>query len=51
MDQITLGIVVAESDLIHVERLLIGKPFRIIQPMHAGHKSEEFRLLIKSEVR
>ena len=45
------GIVVAENDLIHVEHLLIGKSFRIIQPMHCGHKSEEFRLLIKSEVR
>ncbi|MCG2660773.1 MAG: glycosyltransferase family 39 protein [Kiritimatiellae bacterium] len=43
------GIVVAESDLIHAERLLIGKSFRIIQPMHGGHKSEEFRLLMNYE--
>jgi hypothetical protein len=43
------GIIVAESDLIHVQRLLIGKPFRIIQPMHGGHKSAEFRLLVNCE--
>jgi len=40
------GIVMAESDLIHIERLLVGKSFRIIQPMHSGHKSAEFRLLM-----
>ncbi|MBU0714393.1 MAG: glycosyltransferase family 39 protein [Verrucomicrobia bacterium] len=40
------GIVVAESDLIHAEHLLIGKSYRIVQPMHGGHKSEEFRLLM-----
>ncbi|MCX6993268.1 MAG: glycosyltransferase family 39 protein [Kiritimatiellaeota bacterium] len=43
------GVIVAESDLIHVERLLVGKSFRIIQPMAGGHKSGEFRLLM-SEV-
>ncbi|MFA5043039.1 MAG: hypothetical protein WC567_03500, partial [Kiritimatiellia bacterium] len=40
------GLVVADSDLIHVERLLSGKPYRVIQPMHVGHKSGEFRLLM-----
>ena len=43
------GIVVAESDLIHVKRLLIGKSFRIIQPMRSGYKSAEFRLLLNGE--
>jgi len=42
------GIVVAESDLIHVKRLLIGKSFRIIQPMRSGYKSAEFRLLMNA---
>jgi 4-amino-4-deoxy-L-arabinose transferase-like glycosyltransferase len=45
------GIVVAESDLIHVERLLEGKSFRVIQPMHGAYKSAKFRLIMKSEVR
>lgn len=43
------GIVVAESDLIQIQRLLSGKSFRIIQPMHGGYKSEEFRLLMNGE--
>ncbi|MFH1969012.1 MAG: glycosyltransferase family 39 protein [Verrucomicrobiota bacterium] len=43
------GIVVAESDLIHAERLLFGKSFRIIQPMRGGHKSAKFRLLMNCE--
>ncbi|MFH1476109.1 MAG: glycosyltransferase family 39 protein [Verrucomicrobiota bacterium] len=45
------GIVVAESDLINVERLLTGKSFRVIQPMHGAYKSAKFRLIMKSEVR
>ncbi|MDD5678866.1 MAG: glycosyltransferase family 39 protein [Kiritimatiellae bacterium] len=40
------GIVVAESDLVQVQRLLSGKSFRIIQLVHGGHKSGEFRLLM-----
>lgn len=43
------GIVVAQSDLIYVERLLAGKPFRIIQPVHGGHKSKEFRLIVNCD--
>jgi len=43
------GILVAERDIGHAQRLLAGKPFRIVQAVNGGHKSEEFRLFLSCE--
>ncbi|MBI2441270.1 MAG: glycosyltransferase family 39 protein [Lentisphaerae bacterium] len=42
------GIVVAKSDLPQAEHLLLGQPFKTIQPTNCGTKSRAFRLIMNA---